>query len=331
MKILIVHKGKLPATYYGGTERVVWYLGKALVEMGHEVEYLTTSGSEIPFCKCRFIDENKPIEDQIGKAYDVVHFHHVQDNNEYGPVPALVTIHGNAAPGEQLSLNAVFVSADHARRHGAASFVYNGLGWEDYELPHLDLARKYFHFLGKAAWRVKNLRGAIQVIHKTRDEKLYVLGGHRVNFKMGMRITLSPRVRFFGMVGGKEKSALVNGSKGLIFPVRWHEPFGLSIIESLFYGTPVFGTPYGSLPELVGNDFGFLSNDASVLADAIYHSEGYKPTICHEYARDVFSANQMARAYMTLYEKVINGHTLNQSMPVSKAGHSSALLDWKSD
>ena len=46
-------------------------------------------------------------------------------------------------------------------------------------------------------------------------------------------------------------SSLLNASRGLIFPVRWHEPFGLAVIESLYFGCPVFATPYGALPELV--------------------------------------------------------------------------------
>ena len=36
-----------------------------------------------------------------------------------------------------------------------------------------------------------------------------------------------------------EKGEILNSSKGLVFPVLWHEPFGLAIIESLYYGCPV--------------------------------------------------------------------------------------------
>ena len=71
------------------------------------------------------------------------------------------------------------------------------------------------------------------------------------------------------MVGGTQKTGLLNASRGLIFPVRWHEPFGLAVIESLYFGCPVFSTPYGALPELVPVHCGVLSDQASVLAEAV--------------------------------------------------------------
>ena len=60
------------------------------------------------------------------------------------------------------------------------------------------------------------------------------------------------------MVGGTNKTKLLNQSKGLLFPVRWHEPFGLAILESLHYGCPVFGTPRGSCLKLVPMNRDFI-------------------------------------------------------------------------
>lgn len=39
MRILIVHNSVIPAHKYGGTERVIWYLGKELVKQGHKVRF----------------------------------------------------------------------------------------------------------------------------------------------------------------------------------------------------------------------------------------------------------------------------------------------------
>jgi hypothetical protein len=63
-------------------------------------------------------------------------------------------------------------------------------------LSNSQMQRDYSHFLGKAAWRVKNVQGAIDVIKRTRTEKLIVMGGSRLNFKMGFRLTLSSGIRF---------------------------------------------------------------------------------------------------------------------------------------
>ena len=104
--------------------------------------------------------------------------------------------------------NSIFVSENHANRYGSDSFVHNGLDWEDYGEPNLDNERSYFHFLGNAAWKVKNVKGAIATIKQTQKEQLKVLGGKRINFKMGVRFTLSSRISFEGMVGGETKKQI---------------------------------------------------------------------------------------------------------------------------
>ena len=118
---------------------------------------------------------------------------------------------------------------------------------------------------------------------------------------MGIRVTLDPRVLFEGMVGGEQKSRLINGSKALLFPVRWNEPFGLAVVESLYFGCPVFGTPYGSLPELVTPEFGFLSNKQSELVEALSHVEEYYRLKCHEYICDNFTSVHMAQNFLPWY------------------------------
>jgi glycosyltransferase involved in cell wall biosynthesis len=182
--------------------------------------------------------------------------------------------------------------------------------------------------LGNAAWRVKNVAGAIDVIKSTQTERLLVLGGVRFNIRMGIRFTFSPKISFAGMVGGSKKNQLINHSKGLVFPVRWHEPFGLAIIESLYYGCPVFGTPYGSLPELVIPEVGYLSNKKDDLAKAVLTADLYSRKTCHEYARDVFNSERMAQEYLKKYEQVISGTSLNVSAPRLEKIQEEKFLDW---
>jgi glycosyltransferase involved in cell wall biosynthesis len=213
-------------------------------------------------------------------------------------------------------------------RYGSDVYVYNGMDWDDYGPVDLENTRSYFHFLGKASWRLKNLRGAIKVIHKTPGEKLAVLGGTRLNFNQGFRLTLSPRVKFHGMVGGDLKHTLLQGSKGLIFPVRWHEPFGIALTESLYFGCPVFGTPYGSLKEIVIPEVGFLSNNSDDLASAVLNVDAYSRKKCHEYARDVFNSSVTTKKYIAMYEKVLNGEKLNAHPPKLRSGFGEQKLPW---
>ena len=328
MHVLIVHNGILPVLRYGGTERVLWYLGKELATMGHRVSLLVKRGSSCDFGEVRFINPALPLSSQIPETVDVVHFNN-SPPAEAIDKPYIVTMHGNRNDEAEFHPNTVFVSKNHAERYGSNSFVYNGLDWDDYGQPDWNTARNYFHFLGNAAWRVKNIQGAIKVATSVQNEKLYVLGGYRLNLKMGFRLTLHPRVRFFGMVGGQRKLSLLMHSKGLIFPVRWHEPFGLALIESLYFGCPVLGTPYGSLPEIVHSEVGFLSASSHELAQALKDIKQYSPKHCHEYARDCFNSKVMALAYLEKYNTVLNGKDLNSAPPKLQQRQNTKFLYWE--
>jgi glycosyltransferase involved in cell wall biosynthesis len=232
--------------------------------------------------------------------------------------PYVLTLEGFGSRYQELDPNTIFVSRKHAERFGSDCFVYNGLDWDEYGKPDLDARRTYVHFLGDAGWKVKNIRGAIRVAREA-GETLYVLGGHRLNFRMGFRLTISPWVRFKGWVGGEEKLRLLAGSKALVFPVKWHEPFGLAITESLFFGCPVFGTPYGSLPEIVTPEVGHLSARTDDLASALRESGRYDRRRCHQYAADLFGSRPMALAYLKKYETVLAGRPLNPVAPRRRA------------
>jgi glycosyltransferase involved in cell wall biosynthesis len=328
MNILIVGSGEIPAKKYGGIERVMWYLGKELTKMGHNITFLVSKGSYCDFASVLFYDPGRKLSEQIPSSTDIVHFNFIP--TELIEKPHIVTIHGNCNDYREFDLNAVFVSKNHANRFGSDSFVYNGLDWDDYGNPDLLSKRNHFHFLGKAAWRLKNVKGAIDLIQATKNEELMVLGGHRLNLKMGFRFTLSHRIHFYGMIGGNEKNSLLNKSKGLIFPVRWNEPFGLALIESLYFGCPVFGTPYGSLPEIVNPEVGFLSNRADELVREIANVDQFSRLKCHNYARELFNSKRMAELYLGKYFKVLNGEKLNTLPPRLIETQTEKLLEWKS-
>jgi glycosyltransferase involved in cell wall biosynthesis len=157
-------------------------------------------------------------------------------------------------------------------------------------------------------------------------QKLRVIGGVRFNFNQGIRLTFDTHVRFDGMQGGAEKNEIIKYSKGLLFPVRWHEPFGLALIESLYFGCPVFGTPYGSLPEIITPEVGYLTTTASGLADAVARVNDFNRKRCHEYVMDNFTHIQMSASYVRLYEKVLNGEKLNPKAPIIQSIQSDKFL-----
>lgn len=328
MNILITCNNIIPVLKYGGTERVIWYLGKELVKMGHQVTFLAQKGSTCSFAKVIFFEDNPNVYNHlIPENTDIVHVNHsICPNISF---PYIMTVHGNINSTDLLDKNIVFVSKNHAQRYQSSQYVYNGLDWDNYPKPNFNTPRKNFHFLGNAAWRLKNVKGAIHTIIKTPPEKLDVLGGNRLNFRMGFRFTLHHRIKFHGLCNDNKKSKIMQQSKGLIFPVRWNEPFGLAITESLFYGCPVFGTPYGSLPELVNNDIGFLTTSSNELSIAIKNSENYNKKMCHDYAVEFFNSKVMAINYLQKYEIILNGKNLNENNPQLKEIQTVKFLDWK--
>lgn len=237
----------------------------------------------------------------------------------------ILTEHGNTIDNIQLPFNTVFVSSNHAERNKSGQFVYNGLNWDAYGKVNFDQPRTHHHFLGKAAWRVKNVAGAIDVALNAKV-KLAVLGGSRLNLKRGFRYTWSRKIEFHGMVGGAKKFSLLNSSNGLIFPVRWNEPFGLAIIESLYFGCPVFATPYGSLPELIKEEYGYLSSSKISLSDGVKRKK-FDAKNCHQYAVKYFNSTKMALTYIKKYEQILDGDNLNKEKPITAPVEN--RLSWK--
>ena len=312
MHIVIVHNSKIPVITYGGIERVIWYLAEELTKKGHKVTFLVKEGSFCSFADVIIYDFEKPLNEQIPGSADFVHLHiNPKEKIEF---PHLITIHGNLPKETLFFPNTNFVSKNHAKRYSADAFVYNGLNWGEYGKPEFTELKNYVHFLGKAAWRVKNVKGAIKLAHLNKTE-IKVLGGNRFNIKMGFRFTVSPYAKFYGMVDAEQKNEMLKHSKALIFPVTWHEPFGLAIIESLYFGCPVIGTKFGSLPEIVTNNFGILSNSMKELREAFQHIDSFNRKRCHEYVVSKFSSKIMAENYLKLYERILRGDKINYVAP----------------
>ena len=57
------------------------------------------------------------------------------------------------------------------------------------------------------------------------------------------------------------------------------------------------------MPELVKPEVGFLTDSESEMILHLKEGVDYSPMICHEYARDLFNAEIMAKVYLQKYEK----------------------------
>ena len=326
MHVCIAIDSVIPPVLYGGAERVVFWLGRALHALGHRVSFLARQGSQCDFAQILVIDHTLPIDLQIPPDTDIVHVH--SESLTPQSHPFCQTVHGNVRHSRTFHPNSIFVSRSHAANHGGAAFVHNGLAPSDYGPPDLTRMGENFVFLAKAAWRVKNVRGAIRVAHRAKAP-IDVLGGNRLNFKMGFRFTLDANARFHGMVGGEEKNAYMRRSRGLIFPVLWEEPFGVAVIEALYFGMPVFATNYGALPELVDESVGVLANNEFDLAEGAARAQSYDRRAIHDWWQKNFTHHHMAKKYLMYYEKILSGENLHSALIQAPSVRSKHLLAWK--
>ncbi|HMX39929.1 MAG TPA: glycosyltransferase [Saprospiraceae bacterium] len=330
MNILFVHDGVITSDTYDDAVRVLCGLAKNLKAKGHQVTFLAPKGSVCHFAPVIIREPKSPLEQQIPADTDLVHFH--CEPSALPGLPYLLSFHGQAKEPRSFPQNTVFVSAYQAAEHGGSVYVHYGLDFEAYGSPLLDMRRNWLHFTSSTQWGHRNLRDAIKLAAQA-GTRLHVLGDSRFSLRE-RRLTLSPSVRFHGQLHAGGRDALLNGSRGLVFPVVWPEPFGLAVIESLYFGCPVFGTPYGALPELLGRDarprktstgggrvdafyadFGCLSGKKSELLEAIKNADSYDRAKCHAWVREHFSAEKMAAQYLLLYEQVLSGRPLHPSPP----------------
>lgn len=293
MKITQISHYKLPVKNYGGIQRIIEWLSKALVQLGHTVYLVSQKGTDIP--GTILIPTPKNVTDYtpyIPHDTDVVHYHSTP--LVFPDKPFLVTIHGNGKPDEKFLPNTVFLSRNHAARHDSNRYVYNGI--DPNEFIYKDNKDDYILFLSKVSRSIKGVDTAVELAKKL-NFKLIIAGGRRLNFRKN--------IKYVGEVDGRDKAILLAGAKALLFPIRWKEPFGLVVTEAHISGTPVITTNWGAMPELVPEDVGYRCDSNDELAHAIESIERISPSNCRKWALQNFTSEIMARSYLREYENLI--------------------------
>lgn len=309
MHVALYFHGHLPVRGYGGTQRVVVWLARGLAELGHRVTLLAPAGSKVPEAELIALDPAEMRRPQFDLTFllpdsvDILHAHAPLRTSPRRP--HLITLHGNLGPGRTPLPNTIFLSADHARRHGGRAFVYNGLDPSEYVFR----AAKddYDLFLGRLH-SIKGYRWAMEGARRV-GRRLVIAGGWRPSFRRSLR--------FVGSVDGPRKAELLAGAACLWMPALWDEPFGLTLVEAMMSGTPVLGTRRGALPEIVTEEVGTLGDTLEELVhlrDAIGSRD---PAACRAHATRWFSHRVMAEEYLRVYRHYL----ANQSLPPGKRVH----------
>ena len=305
MHVVVASNQPLPAKGYGGPQRVVVALVRGLAACGQRVTLLAPPGSRVPEAKvveltARELGDPRSWGARLPRDADIVHAHFALPRG-LDAVPFVQTVHRNLKPGAPPLPQAIFLSRDHARRHGSEVFVYNGLDPAEYFARRFPKRREQYDlFLGKLH-RAKGYHWAIEAAKRT---------GHRLIVAGGWRPSFAGSIQYVGEVDGGAKAALLARARCLWNPAEWDEPFGLVTIEAFFSGTPVLGTRRGALPELITPETGALcaTIDEMIAAAETIHTRS--PGACRAHAERHFTHVRMAAEYLRMYEALRNSGTL---------------------
>ena len=322
----------VPPKLYGGTERVIWWLTEALVELGHDVTLYASGDSEtsaklIP-CAPRglrldginnHLAYTVAMVDRVlanADQYDFIHFH-----VDFVHFPlfrhlagrCLTTLHGRLdlpdfLPGFTEFPEVRLVSISNDQRHPVpqANFVgtvYHGL--PETLIPYSSEGGDYLAFLGRISPEKRPDRAIEIAIKSGMKLKMAAKVDHadKDYFEKEIEPLLDhPLIEFIGEIGDNDKLAFLGNARALLFPIDWPEPFGLVMIEAMAAGTPTIAWKTGSTPEVIDHGrSGFLVTSIDEAVDAVrLAGELPRQTVrgCFE---ERFTARRMAEDYLRLF------------------------------
>ena len=323
----------VPPPTYGGTETVLDSLATALQDAGHDVVLYTTGDAHCPVPRgWHWPTGVEPIGSILPEVAHVLHGYEamadrdvIHDHTLIGPMLAanvanarvVTTVHGAFTPDLRALYRAVsrgvaVVAISHDQRASApdvpvAAVIHHGLRVSDYDVG--SGAGGYLLFLGRmtpdkgvhlAAEVARRAGVPLRIAAKMHEEP------ERRYFDERVRPLLGTAVEYVGEVDPVQRHTLLGDAIALVNPIRWAEPFGLVMIESLLCGTPVLARPVGAAPEIVEDGVtGFLRADADHLVDAVEHLGDLDRATCRARAASRFSATRMAEDHLALYSRVV--------------------------
>jgi glycosyltransferase involved in cell wall biosynthesis len=329
----------VPPKFYGGTERVVYWLTEELVALGHEVT-LFASGDSRTSAKLeagwpRALRLDGAIRDanalhitmlervrQRAQDFDFLHFH--LDYYPFSlfsrqPTPFVTTLHGRLDLPELQPVFNTFptvpvISISNAQRRPAPQArwirtIYHGL--PEQLLTPKPVKPSYLAFLGRIAPE-KAVDRAIRIAQRSGIPLKIAAKVDRVDrdyFEEQIRpLIIAPHVEYIGEIGDHEKSDFLSGAHALLATIDWPEPFGLVMIEAMACGTPVVAFNRGSVPEVVDVGVtGFVVEDEQGAIVAIEQLSDVPRDRVRKRFEERFTARRMAQEYLAVYRGLSEG------------------------
>jgi len=320
-----------PPSGYGGIERVVHTLVEQLVQDGHTVTLFGTSGSScsgntiaIPVydpLKAPSAVKNKfdmiSEEPLYETMRDYLRDHPVDFIHDWSFQNLFVLRHPEEFPfvistcippiPDYQRPNLVASSRAHAGLFGNTTrYVYYGLDLDQWQYS-FSKGQHFIHISKIAKYKSQHL--AIRAARKS-GKKLTLAGNIEDQLYYYLMVKpwlwMSPNVTYVGEIQGTNHHLLE--AAALVQTPRWFDAFPLVILEAFASGTPVISFAEGGISEqIVDGVNGFLCKAFDDLVSAMDRVSEIKPQDCRAYAEDHFSVKRMAKDYVRLYQRVIDG------------------------
>lgn len=323
---------RTPPLHYGPWEQVASTICEGMVDKGIDVTLFATldsqtqgrlegiiskayeedSESDGMVSTCMHISYLMEMADQ----FDLIHNHFDYLPLTYSGLiktPMVTTIHGFSSPKiwpvfERYNSSTHFVSISYADRLKTLDYignVYNGINVEDF--TYCDQPDDYLLFFG----RIHPHKGAYEAIQiaKKSKRKLVISGiiQDQAYFDEKVKPFIDEdQIVFVGSSGPEKRDQLLGKALALLHPISFDEPFGLSVAESMFCGTPVIAFNRGSMSELIKpNETGFLVTNVDEAAEVVNAVPAISRSFCRRHAIANFSSQRMVEGYYDVYQKIL--------------------------
>lgn len=323
---------RTPPRKYGPWEQVSSNIAEGLIEAGVDVTLFATGDSltkgKLEYVCPRPCGEEGQLDPKVWECLHIGHlmeqadsFDLIHNNFDFLPLtysrliktPMVTTIHGFSSPKilpvyKKYNPHGFYVSISNADRSPELDYlatVYNGVNHEEFTFnPN---PKDYLLYFG----RIHPEKGTYESIQIARQagKRLIISGLVQDNdyFEHKIKPLINDEdIVYVGNSGPAERDKLLGGAAALLHPVTFAEPFGLSVAEAMFCGTPVLAYNRGAMPELIlQGKTGFLVDNIDEAVKAVKNIGSIDRRYCRDWANSRFSRKQMIEGYLKVYAEVM--------------------------
>lgn len=323
---------RTPPRHYGPWEQIASNIAEGLVEMGHDVTLFATKDSitqgKLDGVIQTGYEEDKDIDPKIAECLHISHlmeqadtFDIIHNNFDFLPLtysgliktPVVTTIHGFSSKKilqvfKKYNPSSHYVSISNSDRSpelNYAATVYNGIDKSLFTLN--EVPDNYLLYFG----RIHHDKGTWEAIQIAKKSKMKLIISGIIQDQSYYNEKVAPFVNdddiiYVGSSGPEKRDQLLGNALALLHPINFAEPFGLSVAESMFCGTPVIAFNKGSMSELiVHEETGFLVHSIDEAIETISAIKQINRSYCREWADKNFSKEKMVEDYITVYNKIL--------------------------